>query len=150
MDPTPSDHRGGFVAGDTHLRLGGGLTCTVADVVERQHRGVETRTDALDADGHVQHVKVTMARRLDGDAETVTVVLDDGTEVHCSPGQLFLGPAGEWLAAATELRPGMALYSTDGARSVDHVTVRQHRAVYEIRIEHLHNVVHPSGFVLHD
>ncbi len=149
MDPTPSDHRGGFVAGDTLLVIGGGLTASVADVVERQHRGVATRTDALDPDGQVQHLKITMARRLDGDAETVTVMLDDGTEVHCSPGQLFLGPQGEWLAA-TELQPGTSLYSVRATRTVDRVTTRQHRAVYEIRIEHLHNMVHPTGIVLHD
>lgn len=149
LDPTPTDHTGGFVAGDTRIHLGSGISVTVADVVERQHRGVETRTDALDVDGTVRHVKVTMARRLDGDAATVTVGLDDGTQVHCSPGQLFLGSAGEWLPAK-ELAPGTVLFSVGHARSVDHVTPREHHAVYEIRVEHLHNLVHPSGIVLHD
>ncbi len=149
LDPTPTDHTGGFVAGDTRILLGGGISVSVADVVERQHRGVETRTDALDVDGTVRHVKVSMARRLDGDAATVTVTLDDGTAIHCSPGQLFLGPSGAWLPAEG-LAPGTALFAAGHARTVDHVTPREHHAVYEIRVEHLHNMVHPSGIVLHD
>jgi hypothetical protein len=149
MDPTPTDHTGGFVGGDTRIALGGGIIVSVADVVERQHRGVETRTDALDVDGTVRHVRITMARRLDGDAATVTVALDDGTEVHCSPGQLFLGPAGEWLPA-NEIQPGMSLFSVGPPHTVGHVTPREHHSVYEIRVEHLHNIVHPAGIVLHD
>lgn len=149
MDPTPSEHTGGFLTGDTRVALGGGLSITVADVVERQHRGSEVRTDTLDPDGTMRHVRITSARRLDGDAEAMTVELDDGSVVHCSPGQLFLGPAGEWLPAE-ELRAGTALFGAHGPRSVKGTHAREQRAVYEIRVEHSHNVVHPSGVVLHD
>ena len=117
MDPTPSDHTGGFVAGDTRFALPEGLECTVADVVERMHRGTHPAAYALDVDGTVQMVHITVARRLPGDADVVAVTLDDGALVHCSPGQLLLSPGGEWLVAK-DLKAGAALATLESPHSV--------------------------------
>lgn len=166
MDPTPG-RRSGFVCGNTRIAQPEGQVCTIADVVERLHRGSSPSGYSLDADGLVHLVHLTSVRREEGEAEVLLVELDDGTVVHATAGQLFLGVDGDW-AMAKDLSAGVRLLTVEdphqwkgagGApverplappRAVVDVRHALPRAVYEFRVEQHHNLVHPSGIVLHD
>lgn len=166
MDPVPGDVVGGMVAGDTDIALMDGNHCTIAELVEDLHNDVHHLACALRPDGTVHTVRLNFARRVDGDAEVLTVTLDDGATVHCTPGQLLLAPAGEWLEARA-LREGDLLLTADqphrrlgkhvdpdpqghAQRRVIRVESAGTRSVYEFRVEVVHNVAHPSGIFLHD
>lgn len=166
MDPDLGDLIGGMVAGDTSIALMDGNHCTIAEAVEDLQNGVHHIVCALGLDGRLHIARLNFARRVDGDAKVLTVTLDDGSVIHCTPGQLLLAPSGDWHEAQS-LCPGDALLTVhqphqwldkhiDKAsqpntnRLVAGVEVSGTRSVYEFHIDTVHNVAHPTGVFLHD
>lgn len=166
MDPDPGSATGGLVAGDVQVAMTDGHHWSIAEIVEDLQHDVHHLVCALHSDGTVHIARLNVARRVDGDSEVLVLALDDGAVIHCTPGQLLLGAHGEWVAAGS-LRPGDRLLTAPAPhqwldrrpdldpdapthRRVTTVARDGTRAVYEFRIDGVHNVAHPSGVFLHD
>ncbi|MDO8362571.1 MAG: Hint domain-containing protein [Actinomycetota bacterium] len=168
IEPQPASLKGGFVCGDTRIALMDGHSISIAELVEHLGRGVHHAVYAIHEDGSMHMARLLSARRLSHDMEVVEVRLDDGTLVHCTPTQAFLGPDGRWLEAQS-LRSGDALLTvvdphlwtnarldtdlharTDGHRHIVSVRKSPDRATYTFDIDRANNLAHACGIILHD
>ncbi|MDO8391699.1 MAG: Hint domain-containing protein [Actinomycetota bacterium] len=168
IEAQPANLAGGFVCGDTKVALMDGHSLSIADLVEHLHRGVHHAVYAIQEDGSVQMARLLGARRMSHDMEVVEVTLDDGSVVHCTPTQAFLGADGQWVEAR-ELHRGDALLTvvdphlwtkggldpdlharTDAQRHVVAVRPSPDRAVYTFDIDRANNLTHACGIILHD
>lgn len=168
IEAQPANLAGGFVCGDTKVALMDGHSLSIADLVEHLGRGVHHAIYAIREDGSVHMARLLGARRLSHDMEVVAVTLDDGSVVHCTPTQSFLGDTGEWIEAR-RLSAGHALLTVvdphlwkngrvdpdlhAGAaaiRRVVSVASSPDRAVYTFDIDQANNLCHAAGVFLHD
>lgn len=169
LDLQPDSLAGGYVCGDTKVALMDGHSLSIADLVEHMRRGVHHAIYAISQDGSVHMTRLLGARRMSHDMEVVEVGLDDGSVVHCTPTQAFLGDDGQWVEAR-RLQAGVALLTvvhphlwksgrvdldlhaeTAAVRHVASVRKSPDRAVYSFDVERTHNnLCLASGVFLHD
>ena len=169
LELQPDSLAGGYVCGDTKVALLDGHSLSIADLVEHLHRGVRHAIYAIQQDGSVHMTRLLGARRMSHDLEVVEVGLDDGSVVHCTPTQAFLGEDLGWVEAR-RLQPGEALLTvvhahlwksgrvdpdlhadTAAARRVVGVRKSPERAVYSFDVASAHNnLCLASGVFVHD
>lgn len=109
----------GYLGASTELALVDGSTCRLSDIASAWSKGVTRYTYGHDESGlgfvhwtDVVHPRLAMHER----QNVISVRLDNGVEIVCTPRQGFLTAEGSWEDAAS-LRPGQALKTVSDVRS---------------------------------
>ncbi|HAH32800.1 MAG TPA: DNA topoisomerase (ATP-hydrolyzing) subunit B [Elusimicrobia bacterium] len=84
------DSAGGCFSGDTLVALADGRDVSFADLVKECQNGRENFCYTIEKNGRIGLAPVKNVRRTMKNAEIVRVVLDDGTQINCTPDHLFM------------------------------------------------------------
>ncbi len=114
----------GCFTGDTRVQLVDGTTKSFEELVEDYEQGHSYFTYAVGRDGRIRVAPIRAPHLTKRHAEIVTVALDNGTEIRCTPDHRFMLRDGTYCRAK-DLRPGDSLMPL-------------YRRVYEGSDKHLH------------
>jgi len=91
---------GGCFARDTEVALADGRNVTFAFLEHEWKEGKKNYCYTIREDGHVGIAPIVNIRRTKENAEVVKVVLDDGSEIVCTPDHLFMMRDGTYKQAS--------------------------------------------------
>ena len=99
--------------GDTKIALVDGTAPTFLEAIERVKKGEKLFGYSVDDDGCIAVAELVEPRKI-GTEEVLTVVLDNGDEIECTPDHAFMQSNGKYIEAQ-DMVPGtsvMPLYRT--------------------------------------
>jgi DNA gyrase subunit B len=102
------DSAGGCFAGDTRVALADGRELSLAEVVAEYRAGKRNFCYTIRRDGTVGLEEIRHPRMTKQDAELVTVTLDNGHQLRCTPDHRFMLRDGTYRRASS-LMPGDSL-----------------------------------------
>ncbi|MGD0818628.1 MAG: DNA topoisomerase (ATP-hydrolyzing) subunit B [Methanomassiliicoccales archaeon] len=113
------DSAGGCFSGDTKVALADGRDLSFNELVAEHAAGKENYCYTLGKDGNVRIMKMTEPRMTKAKADAISVMLDNGENIRCTPDHLFMTRTGEYQKAKN-LKTGdslMPLYRDRSERS---------------------------------
>ena len=88
----------GCFTGDTEIKLADGTTKTFKELVSAWKQGKDQYTYTVD-NGTIRPAKIHHPRLTERDAKIITVTLDNGEEIKCTPNHRFMVRNGEYKEA---------------------------------------------------
>ncbi len=128
------DSAGGCFSGDTLVALADGRNVPFSRLVLEWEEGKRNYCYTIRRDGTIGIAPVANVRKTKGNADVIRVVLDDGSEIRCTPDHLFMLRDGTYCEAG-RLKPDDSLmplrrqYSRLGAR----ITIKGYEMVFDPR-----------------
>ncbi|MEL9914651.1 MAG: DNA gyrase subunit A, partial [Thermoplasmatales archaeon] len=152
----------GCFTGDTKIRLSDGRDISFRDLVEEHKKGIRHYTYAYDTStGSIVEVEVKNPRVTKRNAQVVSVKIDNGEIVRCTPDHRFMMRDGSFKEASN-LRTGDSLMPLPEISATAVVnTAYNHKVVsvepcddrtdvYDITIEGYHNFPLSAGVFVHN
>lgn len=102
------DSAGGCFSGDTKVALSDGRNLSFKELVEEWFQGKINYCYTIKGDGNVGIEKILYPRLTQKEAEVIKIILDNGEEIVCTPGHLFMLRDGSYKEAK-KLTPQMSL-----------------------------------------
>ena len=158
------DSAGGCFSGDTKVALTDGRELTFEEMVAEQAEGKEHYCYTIRNDGKIGIERAINARVTKKDAEVVSVTLDNGRVIECTPDHRFMLRDGSYRQAA-DLEAGDSLmplrFVEDAQGAMQPVAVESHKVlaveaseermdVYDIEVPNTHNFALAAGVFVHN
>jgi len=126
------DSAGGCFTGDTKVALADGRDLSFLDLAEEWNAGKQNYCYTIQGDGRIGIAPIMNVRKTKSNADLVRVVLDDGSEVVCTPDHRFMLRAGAYREAV-ELQPGDSLMPLRRqlSRLGKRITIEDYEMVYD-------------------
>ncbi|MBI4209652.1 MAG: DNA topoisomerase (ATP-hydrolyzing) subunit B [Deltaproteobacteria bacterium] len=126
------DSAGGCFSGETQIALTDGRDLPLVDLVREWELGKQNYCYTIREDGHIGVAPIMNARRTKTNTEAIKVILDDNSEIVCTPDHLFMLRNGSYKEAHTlqsgdSLMPFRRQYSRKGKR----ITIEGYEMVFD-------------------
>jgi len=126
------DSAGGCFSGDTKVALADGRNITFKELVQEHEQGKEHFCYTILHDGHIGIQRIEHPRITKKNAKVLEIILDNGEELICTPGHLFMLRDGSY-------REAKDLQTTDSLmplnRQISHIgkriTIKGYELVYD-------------------
>ncbi|MBI4432357.1 MAG: DNA topoisomerase (ATP-hydrolyzing) subunit B [Candidatus Omnitrophica bacterium] len=131
------DSAGGCFSGETKVALADGRQISFLQLIEEQSQGKQNYCYTINSEGHVAIASILNVRRTKKLAEVLKIVLDDGSEIVCTPDHRFMLRGGDYCQAKDlreddSLMPFRRQLSKMGGR----ITIEGYEMVYDPQDSH--------------
>ncbi|MFH0830714.1 MAG: DNA topoisomerase (ATP-hydrolyzing) subunit B [Parcubacteria group bacterium] len=156
------DSAGGCFSGNTKVALTDGRNLSFVELEKEWKAGKRNYCYTI-KDGEQTTAPIIDVRRTKKNASVVRVILDDASEITCTPDHLFISRSGDYTAAE-QLQPGDSLkriVSVKDAKNLQREVVFNHKVenvyrlkdkidVYDLEVPETHNFALAAGVFVHN
>ena len=128
------DSAGGCFSGDTKIALTDGRNLSFKELVEEDKEGGKNYCYTIKQDGTIGIELIKNPRKTKRNVEVIKIILDNNTEIVCTPDHLFMSRDGRYTEA-NQLTDSMSLMPLNRKLSKieGRITIKDYEMVYDIK-----------------